>query len=101
MVVLKMVLSAKELSVENFPNNVSDLLHLLAKIKCKKVTLILNTYEDCILEDVTLVNIIGSLVLIRYNEKFKFIRVDCICSVIIDCDIILGEFLDACSKTKF
>ncbi len=90
--------SKKDIKVENFPDNICDLLFLISKIENHKITLILNTYEDCILEDISLVGVMGSLILIRYNDKFKFVRIDCVCSVIADCDIVLDKFLESCSN---
>ncbi len=84
-----------DMKVENFPDNIRDLLLLLTKNSGSKVTLILNTYEDCIVENVSLYGVLGSLVLIKCNDKFKFIKIDCICSVIVNCEIILNELLES------
>ena len=90
----------KDFKVRNFPDNIRELLCLLAKNDNNRVTLILNTCEDCILEDVCLVGVIGCLAVFRYHDKFKFVKIDCICTVIVDCEVILDELIESNSECK-
>lgn len=90
----------RDFRVKNFPDNIRELLCLLAKNDNNRVTLILNTCEDCILEDICLVGVIGCLAVFRCHDKFKFVKIDCICSVIVDCEVILDELLESSSECK-
>ncbi|HCJ58991.1 hypothetical protein SDC9_170770 [bioreactor metagenome] len=91
----------KEFRVKNFPDSIRELLCLLAKDDENRVTAILkNTCEDCILEDACLVAVIGDLAVFRYHDKFKFVDMDCICSIIVDCETILDELLESSNQCK-
>jgi hypothetical protein len=80
--------------IRNFPDNIKDLLCLLAKDDDNRVTVVTNSCEDCILENVEVVTVIGDLAIFRCHDKFKFVKLCCICTVIADCDTILEEILD-------
>jgi hypothetical protein len=80
--------------LRDFPDNIKDLLCLLANDDENKVTVIIDACEDCILEDVEIVAVIGDLAVFRCHDKFKFVDIHCICEVIVDCDTILDEVLD-------
>lgn len=92
---------SKDFKVENFPSNVKDLLCLVAKDESNRLTLILNTYEDSILEDVCLVGVIGCFAIFKYHKKLKFVKIDCICTVIVDSDIFLDELIDSCKEWDY
>ncbi|SHI59621.1 hypothetical protein [Lutispora thermophila] len=90
----------REFKIKNFPDNIRELLCMLAKDENNRVTIILDTCEDCILEDVCLVAVIGDLAVFRYHDKFKFVDVHCICTVIVDCETILDEVLESSNRCK-
>jgi hypothetical protein len=80
--------------LRNFPDNIKDLLCLLANDDENRVTIVIDACEDCIIENVEIVAVIGELAVFRCHDKFKFIDICCICEVIVDCDTILDEVLD-------
>lgn len=90
----------KEFRIKNFPDDIRELLCLLAKNDNNRVTIILNTCEDCILEDICLVAVIGDLAVFRCHDKFKFVKICCICTVIVDCETILDELLESSNECK-
>lgn len=90
----------KDFRVKNFPDDIKELLCLLSKDDNNRVTIVLDTCEDCILEDVCLVAVIGDLAVFRYHDKFKFVKIHCICAVIVDCEVILDELLDSNNQCK-
>lgn len=84
----------KDFRIKNFPDNKRELLCMLAKEDENRVTVVLNTCEDCIIENVEIVAVIGQLAVFRCHDKFKFVDICCICEIIVDCDVILSEILD-------
>jgi len=78
----------------HFPDNIKDLLCLLAKDDDNRVTIVIDACEDCILENAEIVSVMGDLAIFRCHDKFKFIKICCICEVIVDCETILDEVLD-------
>ncbi|MFZ5352729.1 MAG: hypothetical protein ACOZCL_08395 [Bacillota bacterium] len=88
----------RDFKIRNFPDNIKDLLCMLAKEDDVRVTIVLDTCEDCILENVEIVAVIGHLAVFRCHDKFKFVDIRCICEVIVDCDVILDEILDNSSR---
>jgi hypothetical protein len=81
--------------LRSFPDSIRDLLCLLANDDDNKVTVVIDACEDCILENVEIVSVIGELAVFRCHDKFKFVRICCICEVIVDCETILDEVLDS------
>lgn len=88
----------KEFHVKHFPDSIRDLLCLLTRDDNNRATIILDTCEDCIQENVVVVAVIGDLAVFRCHDKFKFVAIRCICEVIVDCETILDELLEANSK---
>lgn len=82
-------------SIKNFPDNIRDLLKLLADDDENRVTIVIDACEDCILENVEIVAVIGDLAVFRCHDKFKFVDICCICEVIVDCETILDEILES------
>lgn len=85
----------------SLPSNIRQLLCLLSKDDCDTTaTLVLHTCccEECVLEDVKIVAVFDDTVVIRCDCKFSYINICCICEVKIDCDDILDELLESCSK---
>ena len=72
-------------NLKNFPDNIRDLLCLLANDDDTRVTVVIDACEDCILENVEIVSVIGELAVFRCHDKFKFVNICCICEVIVDC----------------
>lgn len=85
----------KDYRMRHFPDNIRDLLCLLVDDDDNRVTIVLNTCEDCVQENVEVVAVIGSLAVFRCHDKFKFVNICCICEVIVDCDVILTELLES------
>lgn len=83
-----------DFKLRNFPDSIRDLLCLLAKDDDNRVTIVLDAGDDCILENVEIVSVIGDLAVFRCHDKFKFVDIHCICEVIVDCETILDEILD-------
>lgn len=78
----------------SFPDSIRDLLCLLADDDENRVTVVIDACEDCILENVEIVSVIGDLAVFRCHDKFKFVKICCICEVIVDCETILEEVLE-------
>lgn len=85
----------KEFRIRHFPDNIRDLLCLLVDDENNRVTIILDTCDDCVQENVEIVSVIGNLAVFRCHDKFKFVDIHCICEVIVDCETILNELLEA------
>jgi hypothetical protein len=85
----------KDFRIRHFPDNIKDLLCLLVDDDNNRVTVILNTCDDCVQENVEVVSVIGNLAVFRCHDKFKFVDICCICEVIVDCETILNELLEA------
>ena len=84
------------------PANIRELLCLLAEDDCDEnsATLVLDTCCECecVLEDVEIVAVFDDTVIVRCNDEFSYINICCICVVKVDCDDILDELLESCSK---
>ncbi len=90
----------KDLRMKHFPDTVKDLLCLLASNDDSRATIILNTCDDCVQENVEVVSVIGDLAIFRCHDKFKFVDIRCICEVIVDCDTILSELLESKNECR-
>ncbi|MDD3705499.1 MAG: hypothetical protein PHC45_05500 [Clostridiaceae bacterium] len=90
----------KDLRIRHFPDNIRDLLCLLADNEDNRATIILNTCDDCVQENVEVVAVIGNLAVLRCHDKFKFVDIHCICEIIVDCETILSELLESKSECK-
>lgn len=84
----------KDFRIRHFPDNIRDLLCLLVDDENNRATIILNTCDDCVQENVEVVSVIGNLAVFRCHDKFKFVDIHCICEVIVDCETILNELLE-------
>lgn len=90
----------KDFRMKHFPDNIRDLLCLLADNDDNRATIILNTCDDCVQENVEVVSVIGHLAVFRCHDKFKFVDICCICEVIVDCETILNELLESKNDCK-
>lgn len=90
----------RDFKVRHFPDNIRDLLCLLVDGDNNTATIILNTCDDCVQENVEIVSVIGDLAIFRCHDKFKFVDIRCICEVIVDCETILGELLEANNECR-
>jgi hypothetical protein len=90
----------KDFRIKHFPDNIRDLLCLLVDDENNRVTIILNTCDDCVQENVEVVSVIGTLAVFRCHDKFKFVDIHCICEVIVDCETILSELLEGSNKCR-
>ena len=88
----------RDFRVKHFPDDIRELLCLLVNNDRNRVTIVLNTCDDCIQENVEVVAVIGELAVFRCHDKFKFVKICCICEVIVDCEVILGELLESSSR---
>lgn len=84
------------------PSNIRELLCLLVEDDCddNRATLVLDTCceHECVLEDVEIVAVFDDTVIVRCDDEFSYINICCICEVKVDCDDILDELLESCSK---
>jgi hypothetical protein len=78
---------------KEIPGSIRELLKLLADTdEDIRVTLILEAEEEH--EHVTIEAVVGNLLVATIDcDKFKFIDIDCICAVIVDCEDILESIL--------
>lgn len=90
----------KEFRIKHFPDNIRDLLCLLVDNEDNRATIILNTCDDCVQENIEVVSVIGDLAVFRCHDKFKFVNIRCICEVIVDCETILNELLESKSDCR-
>lgn len=90
----------KDFRIKNFPDNIKDLLCMLVNEEGARVTIVLNACEDCIMENIEIVAVIGHLAVFRCHDKFKFVDIKCICEVIVDCDTILNEILESSKQCR-
>jgi phosphoribosylpyrophosphate synthetase len=90
----------KDFRVRHFPDNIRDLLCLLVDDENNTATIILNTCDDCVQENVEVVSVIGNLAVFRCQDKFKFVDIHCICEVIVDCETILTELLESNNECR-
>jgi hypothetical protein len=91
----------KDFRIKHFPDNIRDLLCLLADNGDEnRATIILNTCDDCVQENVEVVSVIGHMAVFRCLDKFKFVDINCICEVIVDCDTILNELLESNNECR-
>jgi class 3 adenylate cyclase len=75
--------------LRGFPGTIRDLLKLLCE---KEVTIILDAEEEP--EHVEIEAVIGDLLVAEFDDKFKFIDINCICAVIVDREDILESIFD-------
>lgn len=90
----------KGFRMRHFPDNIKDLLCLLVDENDNRATIILNTCDDCVQENVEVVSVIGDLAIFRCHDKFKFVDIHCICEVIVDCETILNELLESNNECR-
>ncbi|HWR59970.1 MAG TPA: hypothetical protein VN580_00070 [Clostridia bacterium] len=90
----------RDFRIKHFPDNIRDLLCLLAENDDNRATIILSTCDDCVQENVEVVSVIGHMAVFRCHDKFKFVDISCICEVIVDCDTILNELLESKNECK-
>lgn len=90
----------KDFRIKHFPDNIRDLLCLLVDNDDNRATIILNTCDDCVQENVEVMSVIGHLAVFRCLDKFKFVDISCICEVIVDCETILNELLESKNECR-
>ena len=77
------------------PNNIRELLELL---RGEVVTIILESgeRERC----VRIEAVIGNLVLVKLpgqcGSRFKFVDIECICAIIVECEDIVDNLIQRC-----
>lgn len=90
----------RDFRIKHFPDNIRELLCLLVDDENNRATIILNTCDDCVQENVEIVAVIGNLAVFRCLDKFKFVDICCICEVIVDCETILDELFEAKTECR-
>ena len=75
-----------------FPDNIEELLR---KLVCEHVVL---TYKNGGKERVKIECVSGCLLVVKDDCNFRFINIDCICSVAVSCDTILNAILGSPCK---
>jgi hypothetical protein len=73
-----------------FPDDIKDLLKRLA---CECVII---TFENGTREKVKIECVSGDLLVVKEQNMFRFINIECICSVLVNCDTILENLLGTC-----
>lgn len=82
-------------SFKEVPGSIKELLKLLEE-EC--VTIILESGEE---EKVEVEAVVGNLLVATTNkDDFKFVDIDCICAVIVDCEDILENILRGGRRRK-
>jgi hypothetical protein len=75
-----------------FPDDIEELLR---KLVCEHVVL---TYKNGGKERVKIECVSGCLLVVKDDCNFRFINIDCICSVAVSCDTILNAILGSPCK---
>ena len=89
-----------------FPTDIKKLLILIAEDEGeKRVNIVLDACSDyCFIEDARVIAVLDNTVVIKdskgYESKFRFVRIDCICEVIVGCDVILDELFEQRSYNR-
>lgn len=79
-----------------FPTNIKKLLILIAEDEDDNtVDIVLDACSNhCFIEDAQVIAVMDNTVVIRDCDAFRFVCIDCICEVIVDCDTILDELFE-------
>ena len=75
-----------------FPDNIEE---LLCKLVCEHVVL---TFKNGGKERVKIECVSGHLLVVKDECNFRFINIDCICSVAVSCDTILNAIIGSPCK---
>ena len=75
-----------------FPDNIDQ---LLCKLVCEHVVL---TFKNGGKERVKIECVSGHLLVVKDECNFRFINIDCICSVAVSCDTILNAIIGSPCK---
>ena len=75
-----------------FPDNIEE---LLCKLVCEHVVL---TFKNGGKERVKIECVSGHLLVVKDECNFRFINIDCICSVAVSCDTILNAIIGSPRK---
>ena len=60
-----------------------------------RVDIILDACSNhCLIEDARVIAVMDNTVVIRDCDSFRYVCLDCICEVIVDCDTILEELFE-------
>ena len=68
-----------------------DIKGLLKKLACEHV--VLTFRNNCNKERVRIERVSGDLLVVREDGNFRFINIDCICSVAVRCETILESVI--------
>ena len=79
-----------------FPTNIKKLLALIAEDEGdNRIDIVLDACANhCFIEDAKPIAVVDNTLILRDCDKFKFVCIDCICEVIVDCDTILEELFE-------
>ncbi len=85
-----------------FPTNIKKLLILVAEDdEDNRVDIILDACANhCFIEDARVIAVMDNTVVIKDDCDFRFVCIDCICEVIVDCDTILDELFEEHSYNR-
>ena len=86
-----------------FPTNIKSLLILIAEDDDdeNRVDIILDACPNhCFIEDARVVAVMDNTVVIKDDCNFRFVCIDCICEVIVNCDTILEELFEEHSLNR-
>ena len=86
-----------------FPTDIKRLLILIAEDDDdeNRVDIVLDACSNqCFIEDARVIAVMDNTVVVRDENKFRFICLSCICEVIVDCDTILEELFEEHSYNR-
>jgi hypothetical protein len=86
-----------------FPTNIKSLLILIAEDddEDNRATLVLDACSNhCFIEDARVIAVMDNTVVIKDCDKFRYVCIDCICEVIVDCATILDELFEEHSYNR-
>ena len=79
-----------------FPTSIKALLILIAEDEGdNRADIILDACANhCFIEDARVIAVMDNTVVIKDCDSFRYVCIDCICEVIVDCDTILEELFE-------
>ena len=79
-----------------FPTNIKKLLILIAENDDEnRADIILDACSGhCFIQNARVIAVLDDTVVIKDDCKFRFVSIDCICEVIVDCETILEELFE-------
>ena len=85
-----------------FPTDIKKLLILIAEDEGdNRADIVLDACSNhCFIEDARVIAVMDNTVVIKDCDKFRYVCIDCICEVIVDCEAILMELFEEHSYNR-